>query len=171
MDVGQLIETMIGVETRLARLYGRLAQHFANDPQVAAIWHTLSTDESQHAFNLTVLRAMAQVGAQTPGTPSWNSRAVEEALAKLGEYERRVESGPVSLAEALTMAVALETSEIDVVYHALLDAFDRPLPEVLARLSAGTEEHLNRLVAAVDRLGREDVSRALSDLSAVIRSR
>lgn len=171
VDVGQLIEAMIGVETRLSRLYGRLALHFPNDPQVAAIWHTLSTDESQHALNLTVLRAMAQVGAKAPGSLSWNSAAVEEALAKLGEYERRVESGPVSLVEALTIAVALEASEIDVVYHVLLDAFDRPLPEVLTRFSASTEEHLNRLVAAVDRLGRDEVSRTLRGLTATIRSR
>jgi len=126
-------------EERAASIYRGFAERMRAEPEAHALWSALARDEEEHAG--TLARA-SQAIAPTEG---WRVQldGWREALAEIDARMAAAESPEVGsdLDRQLAVALALERSELDPLYHQLTEA---------AGMRAGGNGHVARLLAVAE---------------------
>ncbi len=154
-----VLDVLIDLEERAARLYTHFYGRFFHMPAVAGLWWEMALEEYEHAGVLKMVRQLANPRHRPPGLQA-RLRPVEQAIR---ECERAV-TRDFDLPEALAMAVRLERSELDRLGQETLRAVggrDRLLP---AAAFAPHAAHLARLMRTVRKFGGEEVAREAWDL-------
>lgn len=157
--LAQVLDTLIRLEERAARLYCRFYQRFRDHPPVAAAWWDMAMDEYGHAG---LLRAVQELVGPA-GTGGELAARVRPLLGILRECERRG-AGPVSLRTALDLAVTIETSELDRIGKEVVRSLRQDLPEMAQKAFGTHDAHLQRLTRAVGKFGDEEQSRRVAEI-------
>ncbi len=123
------------LEAEVAHVYEELAALHSSDKKLSRLWQRLARDERLHARILAALLAAEEVG-EDDGPFVVDLRARIAALRRIVDQAYRAVRKGVSCEEALRLAEAIETSEIDALFAEILE---------LARPS------LDRFVAIVDK--------------------
>lgn len=155
--LAEVLNTLIRLEERAARLYSRFYQRFQASPAVAAAWWDMAMDEYGHAGILRAVQVL--VGpSRRAGDLAVRVRPVARVLR---ECERRG-AGAVSLNTALDLAVTIETSELDRISTEVVRSLRHDLPEVAQRAFGDHDAHLQRLTRAVGKFGDERLTRRVA---------
>jgi len=155
----RVLDTLIRLEERAARLYSRFFRRFRTDPPVAAAWWDMAMDEYGHAGILRAAQSLVEP-ARAAGDLAPRVRPLVRVLR---ECERRG-AGEVSLRAALDLAITIETSELDRIGNEVIRSLKHDLPEVAQRAFGGHDVHLQRLTRAVGKFGDETMTRRVAQI-------
>ncbi len=149
---------MIEVERGASRLYQGLAHVLGYDARLQPMWRGLAFDELRHVQTLRLLRGVLDLGAAVRPGPVPDRARVERLGAEIARFAARVDREPITTLEAPSMAVTLECSEVDGIFHQLIEAVGPPYVDAPRAMAFRTSGHLQALAAAGDRLGNEEPS-------------
>ena len=147
MKTQDALSLLIALEERVARIYLRFFRAFREDDQVARCWWDMARDEYGHVGILKMVRDLVPPEAESSeiGTRLWS------LVERIERCER--ESVTVdSLGRAVELAIQLESSELDLLGHRVVESLRTELPEGAARPFAETDVQCQRLVAAAGKV-------------------
>jgi len=155
MDFLSLLDRCVALEDGAGEIYRDLAERFAGDTELCALWKAMAEDERGHARKLATWRALVEAEAQDH-RPS--ASGFEDGVAALEELEARARVTARNCSspdEGFAIALALETSELDAIYTRLLQSSPiarfPDLAETARRETAGHHAPLIRIVRARSR--------------------
>lgn len=120
MKLPRLIQRAARVEQVAAEIYDALARKFGDDGVLRQLWSGMAADERRHAKKLSTWRQLVALApaSDEQALPGF-TQALDEIEALIRDLRARV--GDVRGADdAFEIALTLESSEIDVLYTALL---------------------------------------------------
>jgi hypothetical protein len=121
MHLNPLLSRCERFEERAAALYRGFAAASRAEPGLCALWTGLAREEEAHARSIAELRRTQPSEASTR-LDGW-TEAIAEVERCLAEAERL--GGEATTPARLSVALDLETSELDALRHALLGASGR----------------------------------------------
>ena len=149
MTLRKIIEFAVTTEELGAKFYDRMAQRFADKPDVAAVFSQLARDEQAHRgqFRALLDKAPATYDDEVDYERAQYLRAyaISEFFAPSSGPFRRAEEISDS-EEALWHALDLERTALGL-YRAIRDELGRS--EALDSIIAAEKEHLSRLMKVV----------------------
>ncbi len=147
MKTQDALNLLIALEERVARLYLNFYRRFREDPDVARCWWDMARDEYGHAGLLKMVRDLVPAESETGGigTRLWS-------LVELIERCEREAVAADSLARALELAVRLESSELGVLGHRVVQSVRTEVPEGAERSFVATEVLCQRLTVAAEKV-------------------
>lgn len=155
-DMLTLLERCVALERTAASVYEILARRFGADTELAALWASLARDEYDHARKLATWRELiAREPAERRPTASGFDAGVGEVQRLLAESRLAAESAGEE--EAFAIALAMENSELDVIYTTLLQS--SPIarhPDLVDTVHQETAGHHEKLLAMVKRRCRAE---------------
>jgi rubrerythrin len=122
MSTRTILGRCVAAERGAAAIYETLARRFRDDAEFAAFWRGMARDEREHARKLEAWRTL--LGHQPEGShPSLDDfgRGIHGLEAVVAECRRRALAADTP-DDALAVALALESSELDVIYTTLLQS-------------------------------------------------
>ncbi len=156
-DVGRAYRLAALIEYRVAQIYGRLAERFAAQPEVAAFFRDLQEEEREHGEVMQLCRFGVVLHPRLQFIPSIRDPEIRAILTRLRELRGRIDT--ISLEEALATTVALEQSEVNSIFDRLLKQVDagevRLFQGRLSEVEGHAESVPRRVVALRQRLGLE----------------
>jgi rubrerythrin len=141
------LNLLIALEERVARIYLHFFRAFREDNEVARCWWDMARDEYGHVGILKMVRDLV--------SPEVESGEIGNRLWSLVERVERCEHAALatdSLGRAVELAIQLESSELDLLGHRVVESLRTELPEGAARPFAETDVHCQRLVAAAEKV-------------------
>jgi rubrerythrin len=122
VNATRLLREAAQVEEIAAEIYATLSCRFAADATLRAFWASLADDERKHAKKLATWTRLLEL---TPRDRQPSCEAFAPAVRELGFLARelRARAGRAAdVDEAFSIALALESSELDVIYTRLLQS-------------------------------------------------
>jgi hypothetical protein len=141
------LNLLIALEERVARIYLRFFRTFREDAQVARCWWDMARDEYGHVGILKMVRDLVP--------PEAESGEIGKRLWSLVERIERCEHDAVaakSLGRAVELAIQIESSELALLGHRVVESMRTELPEGAARPFVETDVQCQRLVAAAKKV-------------------
>ncbi len=166
MKTQEALSLLIALEERVARIYFQFFRRFRDDRAVACCWWDMAGDEYGHAGILKMVRDLV--------SPQAESREIGARLWSLVEVVERCEQQAAdadTLPRALELAVKLESSELDVLGHRIVQSMRAQLPEGAARPFIDEDGHCRRLVEAAGELQDARLRQRLEALLSSARGR
>jgi rubrerythrin len=122
MDILSILDRSVAIEVGAADIYDTLAVRFRDDPEFQKFWSHMADDEREHAHKLSTWRNLLeyQPESRRPEAEGFEEGLLE--LKKLVEESKERAQHVKSVDEALTVALTLEASELDVIYTVLLQS-------------------------------------------------
>jgi rubrerythrin len=120
MDLIGLLRHATRVEEIAAEIYGTLSRRFASDPTLHRFWASMAEDERKHAKKLATWRRLLE---RTPPERRPECDDFSAGIRDLESLARQLwaRANDVDDVEgAFSIALALENSELDVIYTRLL---------------------------------------------------
>jgi hypothetical protein len=153
------LSLLIALEERVARIYFQFYRTFRQDQAVARCWWDMARDEYGHVGILKMTRDLVSADAEAGeiGNRLWS-------LVDIVERCEQQAGTATSLERALELAIRLESSELDVLGHRLVQSMRGELPEGAARPFVALDSHCQRLVEAADTIPDEDLRQRLQTL-------
>ena len=147
MKTQDALNLLIALEERAARIYLEFYRRFRGDPDVARCWWDMARDEYGHAGLLKMVRDLVPAESEGGGigTRLWS-------LVELVERCEHEAAAVDSLARALELAIRLESSELDVLGHRVVQSVRTEVPEGAERPFAATDTLCRRLTAAAEKV-------------------
>ena len=147
VNTQEALSLLIALEERVARVYLHFFRTFREDEAVARCWWEMARDEYGHVGILKMVRDLVPAEAESGeiGSRLW-------ALVDLVERCEHEAVAVDSLGRALELAIKLESSELDVLGHRVVQSLRAELPEGAARPFLVTDDHRQRLVAAAEKV-------------------
>ncbi|HSB78169.1 MAG TPA: hypothetical protein VLM91_05250 [Candidatus Methylomirabilis sp.] len=147
MKTQDALNLLIALEERVARIYLQFFRTFREDEQLARCWWDMARDEYGHAGILKMVRDLVPTEAE--------SGEIGNRLWSLVERVERCEHAAVavdSLGRAVELAIQLESSELDLLGHRVVESLRTELPDGVARPFVETSVQCQRLVAAAEKV-------------------
>ena len=147
MKTQDALNLLIALEERVARIYLHFFRTFRADGDVARCWWDMARDEYGHAGILKMARDLVP--------PEAESGEIGSRLWSLVERMERCEHEAVSthsLGRAVELAIHIESSELDVLGHRVVESLQTELPEGVAHPFVETDVQCRRLVTAVGKV-------------------
>lgn len=166
MKTQDALGLLIALEERVAQIYFQFFRRFRDDPSVAACWWDMARDEYGHVGILKMVRELVPPESEIGevGDRIWSLvDVVEHCEQETGRLD--------SLARALELAITLESSELEVLGHRIVQSVRDELPEGAARPFAAQEAHCRRLVVAADRVADRRMRQRLETILAGAKGR
>ena len=157
-----LIERCIRLELRARRIYAALAEALGDNEPLADFFENLADQEQEHADLLRLCLAAARhdgwkLGAFSPWRDYLHDletqmSAVESSLSSIDNLDK-----------ALRLVVQIESSEINQVFQAVLDAGNSEFIRKVRPFHDAVEDHINYIVTQIPALAPnlETISREL----------
>ena len=146
MNPHQLLERLIELERRVHRIYCALGDCPTFQAGVRFLWKCLAEDERRHLATLQRSEQLLNL-AQAP--PAIAEEVFIDVTAKLEAAEHAVQQSELTLDEAFQHALNLEGSELNRLDESWFGSFPPAVRDVLGLLAPTEDEHLRRLVEAV----------------------
>lgn len=149
-DAGKAYRLAALLEFRVARLYAQLAEQFADQPEVRALYRELHEEELEHGRLMCLCRYTASHHPALAYTPGLSDPAVRESLRRVRSLERA--AATLTLDEALAVTEALERTEINTIFDRLLrqaDSTEARLFEAELQATADHATEVPRRIAAL----------------------
>ena len=138
------------IEFRVARIYGKLADHFADQPVVQAFFHELQNEEKQHGH--LMLFCMYTIHNHPPlkFVPTIKEPAIRRLLDRLKRVETLIPT--LTLNEALAITAELEASEINTIFEHLLAQANHPSTQFFRMRFEAMEGHATGIPRRIEAL-------------------
>jgi len=147
MKTQDAMSLLLALEERVARVYFHFFRRFREDPAMARCWWDMARDEYGHVGILKMARELVAPDAEAGeiGSRLWS-------LVEVVEHCEQQAASAETLERALELAIRLETSELDVLGHRIVQSLRAELPEGAARPFVAPDSRCGRLVAAAREL-------------------
>lgn len=132
---------MVRHEELVGELYGTFAEKF---PDQRDLWSELSRDETGHANLIRRLCGKIEKGLVNINARSFKTKAVETSLAYLDILRDRAH-GEMSRQMALSIALQIENSMLEMKFFEVLEVDETELSAVFRALNDGTIGHVKKL--------------------------
>jgi rubrerythrin len=152
----EVLERCRKLEQRLADIYSQFAERLKEDKEIESFWLGMAEEEKHHAKILAAEKAALEVDSD-PGyfMPEFSAKFVAmDALLK--GTEEKAKAG-VTKEEAFSLALELEQSELQTVYHDLV-LMGRVAVKLMARAvdeSLSLSKHQQGLLDGISRFVSE----------------
>ena len=122
MEAVRLLRKAAGIEQAAAKIYDILAARFTDDAVLHQFWSNMAADERKHGKKLGTWRQLLEQGPVTEQpTLADFGKAIGE-LERLARDLRTRATGAKTPDDAFAIALALESSELDIIYTTLLQS-------------------------------------------------
>jgi rubrerythrin len=162
--VGRAYRLAALIELRVARIYGKLAERFAAQPEVSAFFRTLEEEEQEHSRLMQLCRFLVVRHPRLKYLPEIRHPNIRAILALLRELSVAVDTLPLD--KALEATVTLEQGEINSIFDRLLKQADvEPVRLFEGRLheAEGHADAVPKRVAALrERLASAEAGKRLA---------
>ncbi|MFB3820016.1 MAG: hypothetical protein ACE147_20350 [Candidatus Methylomirabilales bacterium] len=147
MKTQDALSLLVALEERVARIYFQFFRSFREDPTVSRCFWDMARDEYGHVGILKMARDLVSPEAEAGeiGTRLWS-------LVEIVERCEQQARDAASLERALDLAIRLESSELDVLGHRLVQSLREELPEGAARPFLPADAPARRLVEAAGKV-------------------
>jgi rubrerythrin len=152
----EILERCGKLEQRLADIYGQFAEQLKEDKDIKSFWLGMAEEEKHHARILAAEKAALEVDSD-PGyfMPEFSAKLVAMDTLLKG-IEKKAQAG-VTKEEAFSLALELERSELQTVYHDLV-LMGRVAVKLMARSvdeSLSLSRHQQELLDGISRFVTE----------------
>jgi hypothetical protein len=120
--VGRAYRLAALIELRVARIYGRLAERFAEQPEVAAFFRQLEEEELEHSRLMQLCRFLVVLHPRLKYLPQIRDPKIGSIRRQLRDLSRRAAS--LSQGDAHDATVIVEHGEINTIFDRLLKQAD-----------------------------------------------
>jgi hypothetical protein len=153
------LSLLIALEERVARIYFQFFRTFREDPAVAQCFWDMAREEYGHVGILKMARDLVVPEAEAGeiGSRLWG-------LVEIVERCERQAQDAASLERALDLAIRLESSELDVLGHRLVQSLREELPEGAARPVQPADAPPRRLAEAAGKLPDASLRQRLENI-------
>jgi rubrerythrin len=167
VDIVSLLDRCIALERCAGAVYESLAGRFAADAELRELWRGMARDERGHAHKLETWRRLLASRAAEDRLEASGFEAALADLEALAAGARAEAPGVTDVERAFALALALETSELDVIYTTLLQSSPiARFPDARETVRRETSTHHETLVRAVRRRSRDEGNRLRAALLA-----
>jgi rubrerythrin len=162
-----LLRRAAKIELAAAKIYDTLATRFVDDPVLHRFWSNMADDERKHSKKLETWQALLKQG------PATERPDLTDFSKPIGDLERLTRDlaprvAKVSSAdEAFAIALALESSELDIIYTTLLQSSPvARFPDVAETRRAEIGRHHQALLEMVRARSQSEQNRRMAALIA-----
>ena len=150
----------IEFEELAAKIYLRLAARFPKNEYLGAFWLEMAMQEKQHAGLLQFCVEEGCFACDLPDT------AGTEKIAELFKrLEERSANTQLTIAGAFSLAIELETSEVNAIYRRLTSSLHNSTYLARRKIATSLPDHVEELVHAARQFGVAD--QAIQTLSSL----
>ena len=135
-------------EERAAAIYLQLASHFSQDPQLGSFWLDMAMHEKQHAG---LLQFCLRDGLFASDLPV--SAEIQKLVGFFKRLEKRAGNPKLTVEKAFSLAIEMETSEINAIYCHLTTTLHSSMYLLRRKIAASLPNHIDELVAAARKFG------------------
>lgn len=140
------VDRLLTFERRVCRIYESWAAHSVFSSEVRSFFNDMAQEEKQH---LAILERSAALLNFAPAPPLTSSSQLEKIEATIATAEQV--SDTLTLDEALAHALALESSELNLLDDAWLRGFHPDLEKITQAKTPVYGDHIRRLSDAARR--------------------
>jgi rubrerythrin len=170
MEAVRLLRRAAGIEQAAAEIYDILAARFTDDAVLHQFWSNMATDERKHGKKLGTWRQLLKHG---PATEQPNLVDFGKTIGELERLARHLRSQATvakTLDDAFAIALALEGSELDVIYTSLLQSSPiARFPDIAETRRAEIGRHHETLLEMVRARSSSEHNRMMATLIAAKR--
>jgi len=141
-----IIDILAQNEEDIGILYRAYSEKF---PDHVDFWKELAQEEAEHASWIRKLAAKAQAGTIIVKENRFNTVAIRTFSKYLEQEHARLKMSPVSLVNALSVAMYIEDSIIEHNYFEVFEGDDFEFKKTLLDLASATNEHRIRIKDAL----------------------
>jgi rubrerythrin len=122
METIRLLRRAAAIELAAAKIYDTLAARFAGDAVFHQFWSNMAADERKHGKKLGTWRQLLKQGPTTEAPDLANFGKAIGDLERLARHLGVQAEAAATVDEAFSIALALESSELDIIYTTLLQS-------------------------------------------------
>jgi hypothetical protein len=147
-DPSGVYRQFIDFEERAAAIYLQFASHFSGDSQLSAFWFDMGIQEKQHAGLLQFCLADQLFAPDLPGRTE-----IQDVAALYKRLEKQAANPELGIEEAFTIAMELESSEINVIYRYLTTPLHKSPYLLRRKITTCLPDHVNEVLEAARKFG------------------
>jgi Rubrerythrin len=138
-------------EEKAASIYLQLASHFSKNPQLSSFWLDMAMHEKQHAGLLEFCLLENLFASDLP-----DSIEIEKLVAFFEGLGKRAADPNLTPEEAFSMAIEMESSEINAIYCRLTTTLHSSMYLLRRKIAASLPNHIDELLLAARKVGLGD---------------
>lgn len=143
MDILKAFETLKKLENKVQALYEFYNRLFCDDREVAGVFYELALEEKSHADMIDYQIRMVRKNRSIFKEVEIDLTAVEAMIARIDALLCAEE--PISLTEALKLAIELEAGALEYHYRTLIAKSNPEVGPLIRALGASDKEHADML--------------------------
>jgi hypothetical protein len=145
-------------EERAAAIYLQLASRFSQDPKLSSFWLDMAMHEKEHAGLLQFCLCDRLFAPDLPDIAE-----VQKLAGFFDHLEKRAAEASITVQEGFSLAVEMETSEINAIYCHLTKMLHTSMYLLRRKIATSLPDHIDGLIEAARRSGlREDALQELN---------
>jgi rubrerythrin len=141
----------IEFEEKAASIYLQLASHFSSDRNLSLLWLEMAMEEKQHAGLLQFCVAEELYVPELPAEAS-----IEQVSRIFIDLEKRAADPTLTKEQAFSIAIEMESSEINAVFGRLTAALHDSTYLTKRKIATFVPNHLDVLINAARKFGVGD---------------
>jgi rubrerythrin len=141
----------IEFEERAAGFYLRLASHFSDNPQLSWFWLDMGMQEKRHAGLLQFCLYQRLFTSDLP-----NTAAIQKLEGLFTQLESRAADSKLTAEDAFSLALELESSEINTIWDYLTAALHNSIYLLRRKIVTSLSDHIDGLLLAARAFGAGD---------------
>jgi hypothetical protein len=150
----------VDFEESAAAIYLRLASRFSQNPRLSAFWLDMAMHEKQHAGLLQFCLHQELFASDLPNTAD-----IQKIAGLFKRFEKRASDPRLTLEEAFSLAIEIESSEVNAIYCHLTTTLHNSMYLLRRKIAASIPNHIEELVRAAKKFGvANDAMKELSRL-------
>jgi len=138
----------IEFEEKAASIYLQLAAKFSSDRRLGSFWLEMAMEEKQHAG---LLQFCVAEGLFVPDLP--NDSTLEQVHRVFVDLQKRVADPRLTVEEAFSIAITMESSEINKLFSRLTTALHNSPYLAKRKIATFVPHHCESLITAARRFG------------------
>jgi rubrerythrin len=144
----------IDFEEQAAAIYLRMASRFSpENPELSALWLDMGIQEKQHAGLLQFCLAEELFAANLPA-----DKEIQDVEALFSRLTRQASDRDLNVDRAFTIAMELESSEVNVIYDGLTTPMHASRYLLQRKIATSLPGHVKHLVDEARRFGISEES-------------
>src|SRR3989442_765253 len=141
-------QKFIEFEEKAAAIYLQIASRFSKDRRLGSFWFEMALQEKQHAGLLQFCLYERLFASNLP--ENTEIRKTAELFKRL---EKRAADPALTAADAFSLAIELESSEVNAIYCHLTTSLHSSMYLLRRKIATFVPNHVNELVAAARKFG------------------
>jgi hypothetical protein len=150
------------IERLAGRVYFRFSHLFLDIPELRDFWWQMAVEEEQHACVLIAIRTVIETYREAAADPAISHEKADQLEARLLAYLGKG-TPMITVDESLSIALDIESSEIDAIYSKLLQLGGSRLANVMVQFGVPVSAQIRKLKSMVSRFSEDPELRARAE--------